>query len=215
MAFQNSPAEMGRSAAGPKRRNVAILLFDDVEVLDFAGPFEVFAVTDELRGYDTFNVFTAAETLGTIRARNGLKVVPHYLIESCPSPHVLIVPGGVGTRALLGKPALLEWLRQRSAKSEITMSVCTGALVLAKAGLLDGLRATTHHDCFDLLRELGPKTEVIETDRFVDNGHILTAAGISAGIDCSLHAIERLLGTDAAAATAGYMEYRRQDLKPS
>ena len=196
------------------KKNVAILLFDDVEVLDFAGPFEVFAVTDELRGYDTFNVFTAAESVGTVRARNGLKIVPHYVVESCPSPHVLIVPGGFGTRALLGKPALLEWLRLRAAKSELTMSVCTGALVLAKAGLLDGLRATTHHDCFGLLREIAPKTEVVETDRFVDNGRILTAAGISAGIDCALYAVERLLGADAAAHTARYMEYRRVDQKP-
>ena len=194
-----------------KRRNVAILLFDDVEVLDFAGPFEVFAVTDELRGYETFNVFTAAESVGTIRAHNGLKIVPNYVIESCPSPHVLIVPGGFGTRALLGKPALLEWLRLRAAKSELTMSVCTGALVLAKAGLLDGLCATTHHECFALLREIAPRTEVIETDRFVDNGRILTAAGISAGIDCALHAVERLLGAAAAANTARYMEYRRMD----
>jgi transcriptional regulator GlxA family with amidase domain len=191
------------------RRNVAILLFDDVEVLDFAGPFEVFAVTDELRGHDTFNVFTVAENIGTIRARNGLKVVPHFTREACPAPHVLIVPGGFGTRALLNKPALLEWLRLKAKHAEMLMSVCTGALVLAKAGLLGGLRATTHHECFGLLRELAPQTEVVETERFTDNGKILTAAGISAGIDCSLHAIERLLGPDAATATATYMEYRR------
>jgi transcriptional regulator GlxA family with amidase domain len=191
------------------RRNVAILLFDDVEVLDFAGPFEVFAVTDELRGHDTFNVFTFAENLGTIRARNGLKVVPHFSREDCPSPQILIVPGGAGTRPLLHKPALLEWIRLKAKHAELTMSVCTGALVLAKAGLLDGLRATTHHECFDLLRELAPRTEVVETERFIDNDRILTAAGISAGIDCSLHVVERLLSADAANATARYMEYRR------
>lgn len=191
------------------KRNVAILLFNDVEVLDFAGPFEVFAVTDELNGGDVFNVFTFAENIETIRARNGLKVVPHFSRESCPPPHVLIVPGGFGTRALLQKPALLEWLQKRTAKAEITMSVCTGALVLAKAGLLDGLRATTHHQCLELLRELAPKTEVIATDRFVDNDRIVTAAGISAGIDSSLHVVARLLGADAAARTAEYMEYRR------
>jgi transcriptional regulator GlxA family with amidase domain len=191
------------------RRNVAILLFDDVEVLDFAGPFEVFAVTDELRGHDTFNVFTFAENLGTIRARNGLKVVPHFSREDCPSPQILIVPGGAGTRPLLHKPALLEWIRLKAKHAELTMSVCTGALVLAKAGLLDGLRATTHHECFDLLREIGPRTEVIETERFIDNDRILTAAGISAGIDSSLHVVERLLGADAANTTARYMEYRR------
>ena len=93
--------------------------------------------------------------------------------------------------------------------SPLIASVCTGALVLAKAGLLDGLRATTHHECFDLLRDLAPQTEIVENDRFVDNGRILTAAGISAGIDCSLHVVARLLGTEAAARTAQYMEYRR------
>jgi len=191
------------------KRNVAILLFDEIEVLDFAGPFEVFAVTDEIRGYNTFNVFTVAENLGTIRSRNGLKIVPHYTLENCPVPHLLVVPGGFGTRALLNKLAMLEWIRKRAEKSDLTMSVCTGSLVLAKAGLLDGLRATTHHECFGLLRELAPRTEVVETERFVDNGRILTAAGISAGIDCALHVVERLLGADAAADTARYMEYRR------
>jgi transcriptional regulator GlxA family with amidase domain len=191
------------------KKNVAILLFDDVEVLDFSGPFEVFALADELRGYVEFNVFTVAENIGTIRARNGLKVVPHFSREDCPAPHVLIVPGGFGTRALLNKPALLEWLRLKSKHAELVMSVCTGALVLAKAGLLDGLRATTHHESFELLRSLAPRTEVVETGRFVDNGHVLTAAGISAGIDCSLHAVGRLLGSETADETARQMEYRR------
>lgn len=191
------------------KRNIAILLFDDVEVLDFAGPFEVFAVADELQGHAMFSVFTVAENLGTIRARNGLKVVPHFSREACPAPQVLVVPGGFGTRTLLQKPALLEWLRLKAKHAEIVMSVCTGALVLAKAGLLDGLRATTHHECFDLLRKIAPHTEIVETERFVDNGRILTAAGISAGIDCSLHVVERLLGSESAARTAQYMEYRR------
>jgi transcriptional regulator GlxA family with amidase domain len=191
------------------KKNIAILLFDDVEVLDFAGPFEVFAVADELRGNSVFNVFTVAENLGTIRARHGLKVVPHFSREDCPPPHLLIVPGGFGTRALLHKPALLEWIRLKAKHAEFVMSVCTGALVLAKAGLLDGLRATTHHNSFELLRELAPRTEILETERFVDNGRILTAAGISAGIDCSLHAVERLLGPETATDVARQMEYRR------
>jgi transcriptional regulator GlxA family with amidase domain len=191
------------------RRNVAILLFDEIEVLDFAGPFEVFAVTDEIRGYDTFNVFTVAENPGPVRARNGLTIVPHHTLENCPAAHVLVVPGGFGTRALLNRLVMLEWIRTRAETADLTMSVCTGSLVLAKAGLLDGLRATTHHECFSLLRELAPHTEVVATERFVDNGRILTAAGISAGIDCSLHVVERLLGAEAAANTARYMEYRR------
>ncbi len=189
------------------KKNVAILLFDEVEVLDFAGPYEVFAVTDELRGHDTFNVFTVADGAGTVRARNGLKVVPHFTLEQCPPPHVLIIPGGFGTRALLRKPALLEWIRIRVRAAELTMSVCTGALVLAQLGLLEGLKATTHHECLGLLRELAPGAEVVENERFVDNGSILTAAGISAGIDCSLQVVRRLCGAEAATATARYMEY--------
>lgn len=192
------------------KKNIAILLFDDVEVLDFAGPFEVFAVADGLRGNTMFNVFTVAENVGTVRARHGLKVVPHFAREDCPPPHVLIVPGGFGTRALLHKPALLEWIRLKAKHAELVMSVCTGALVLGKAGLLDGLRATTHHGSFELLRDVAPHTEVVETVRFVDNGRILTAAGISAGIDCSLHVVERLLGAETADSTARQMEYRRQ-----
>lgn len=197
------------------KQNVAILLFDDVEVLDFAGPFEVFAVTDELRGYGTFNVFTVAAEKRPIRARNGLSVNPDHdfsevlLPATGLTPHVLIVPGGFGTRALLKHIYTLDWIRTTATSAEIVMSVCTGALVLAKAGLLDGLRATTHHENFPELRQLAPHTEVVETSRFVDNGKVLTAAGISAGIDCSLHVVTRLLGADAATTTARYMEYRQ------
>lgn len=189
--------------------NVAILIFDDVEVLDFAGPFEVFAVTDELCNHEAFHTFTVALNPATVRARNGLKVVPDFALERCPAPNILIVPGGAGTRPLLNQPMLHEWLRLRAHRADVVMSVCTGALVLAKAGLLDGLRATTHHENFAELRQLAPRTEVDESARFVDNGKILTAAGISAGIDCSLHVVERLLGSAVATNTARYMEYRR------
>jgi len=191
------------------KRNVAILVFPEVEVLDFAGPFEVFAVTDELRGYDTFRTFTVAASQTVLRARNGLQVVPDFTLEHCPAPHVLIVPGGIGTRALLHQPALLEWLRVKARQAELVMSVCTGALVLAQIGLLDGLRVTTHHERLDLLAQMAPRAIVDASQRFHDNGHVLTAAGISAGIDCSLHVVGRLLGEPAAAATAAYMEYRR------
>jgi len=191
------------------KKNVAILVFDDVEVLDFAGPFEVFAVADELHGHELFHTFTLALKPGTVRARNGLKVVPDFTLENCPAPQLIIVPGGAGTRPLLQMPALHEWLRTKSRTAEIVMSVCTGSLVLARAGLLEGLRATTHHEVFANLRQLAPNTEVVESERFIDNGKILTAAGISAGIDCSLHVVSRLMGTAAADTVARYMEYRR------
>ena len=191
------------------KQNVAILIFPDVEVLDFAGPFEVFAVTDELRGYDTFHTFTVAPAPGVLRARNGLQVVPDFTLENCPAPDVLVIPGGFGTRALLQQPALLEWLRIRARDAGLVMSVCSGALVLAKLGLLDGLRVTTHHELLGLLAKLAPAATIDPTRRFHDNGRILTAAGISAGIDCSLHVVGRLLGEAAVAKTANYMEYRR------
>ena len=190
------------------RRNVAILIFDEVEVLDFAGPFEVFGVSDELNGEQVFNVFTVADQPGTVRTRHGLKLSPTHTLESCPAPHVLVIPGGFGTRALLHRPALLEWVKTRAAAAEIVMSVCTGALVLAQCGLLDRLRVTTHHELLDQLAALAPTATVDPTARFHDNGHILTAAGISAGIDCSLHVVRRLLGPEAARATVTYMEYR-------
>jgi transcriptional regulator GlxA family with amidase domain len=189
------------------KKTVAILLFPEVEVLDFAGPFEVFAVTDELRGYDTFHVLTVAETSAPIRARNGLRVFPDHTFTTCPPPDLLIIPGGFGTRALLKNEPVLAWIRSQVVSAELVMSVCTGAFLLAKLGLLDGLRATTHHECLGDLRALAPAATLDATARFHDNGKILTAAGISAGIDCSLHVVARLLGPAAAAATARYMEY--------
>ena len=191
------------------RRNVAILLFDDVEVLDFAGPFEVFGAADELHQHTGFHIFTVAETPGTVRAVNGLKLTPHFPLEAAPAPAVLVVPGGSGTRALLRRPSLLEWVRGRAARAEVVMSVCTGALVLARAGLLDGLRVTTHHECLDELRALAPGAIVDPERRFHDNGRILTAAGVTAGIDCALHVVGRLLGAEAADRTMRYLEYGR------
>lgn len=188
------------------RRHVAILIFPEVEVLDFAGPFEVFAVTNELTA-DTFHTFTVAEAPGSVRARNGLKVVPDFTLETAPPPQILVVPGGAGTRPLLRKPAVLEWIRQRARQAEIVASVCTGSLVLAQAGLLNNLRATTHHENFAELAALAPNTDVDQSCRFTDNGRVLTSAGIAAGIDLSLHIVSRLLGEAAAMQTARYMEY--------
>lgn len=189
------------------KRTVAILLFDEIEVLDFAGPFEVFAVTDELSDHQLFRVVTVAPELRAIRARNGLSVNPDHALADCPRPDILIVPGGFGTRALLKNQPVLDWIKAINATAEIVASVCTGSVVLGRAGLLDGLKATTHHECFELLRTHAPRTTIVETDRFLDNGRILTAAGISAGIDMSLHLVARLHGAAVAEKTARYMEY--------
>lgn len=189
------------------RRRTAILLFDDVEVLDFAGPFEVFAVTDELSAQQRFEVFTVAEKPGPIVARNGLKVLPEHTLATAPAADVLILPGGYGARALLTNDAVLEWVRRQAAGAEIVISVCTGARLLARLGLLDGLDVTTHYENLTELARLAPAARVHGDRRFHDNGQILTAAGISAGIDVSLHVVARLHGADTAAATARYMEY--------
>jgi transcriptional regulator GlxA family with amidase domain len=191
------------------KRNTAILIFDDVEVLDFAGPFEAFSVTNELSDYSLLNVYTVARVKAPVIARNGLSVNPDYSIIEAPQPDILIVPGGSGTRPILQQQDVLAWIQQTSQSAEKVLSVCTGALLLAKVGLLDGLQSTTHHSAFDLLGKIAPDTEIVRDVRFVDNGKVITAAGISAGIDMSLYVIEMLFGKETAHHTTEYMEYRR------
>ena len=187
-----------------KAKNLAILLFDDVEVLDFCGPFEVFSVAN--KQLDAFNVYTMAQQSPVI-ACGGLSINPKYSLDSCPSPDVLLVPGGIGTRKLIMDEQLIDRITQIAKQAEFVLSVCTGSLLLGKAGLLDGLEATTHHVAYDLLRQTAPNCTVHEDKRFIDNGKIITSAGIAAGIDMSLHMLERLLGPDVAKATANHMEY--------
>ncbi len=192
-------------------KNVAILLFDEVEVLDFAGPFEVFAVTGgDHDGDKPFRVYTVAEEARPIRARNGLSVNPAYMLADCPQPDIIVVPGGFGSRAAKERPAVLAWVRGHFERGELTLSVCTGSLILGRAGVLDGLAATTHWTTFDLLAENAPQTEIRRQVRFVDNGQVVTSAGISAGIDMSLHIVARLLGIETARETAREMEYEWQ-----
>src|SRR5438270_6232382 len=191
----------------PRTRALAVLIFDDVEVLDFCGPFEVFSVANRFTDPPAFRVVTAAEKAGPVLARGGLSVNPHHRLADCPPPDVLLVPGGQGTRREMHNPALIDWVKQAAAKAELVLSVCTGALLLAKAGLLDGLGATTHHGAIDLLRQTAPQTAVYAVRRFVDNGRVVCSAGIAAGIDTSLHVVGRLLGRDVAEKTARQMEY--------
>jgi len=189
------------------QRLAAILVFPDVEILDFAGPFEVFGAADETAGGGVLRVVTVAESREAVTTRNGLRVIPDHTLADCPAAQLLVIPGGYGTRRLEVSPVMLAWIRERARDAEITMSVCTGSIVLARAGLLDGLRATTHHTAFDRLRSAGPAVLVEESARFTDNGRILTAARIAAGIDCALHVVSRLLGPLAATATARYLEH--------
>jgi transcriptional regulator GlxA family with amidase domain len=186
-------------------KNVGILLFDNVEVLDFAGPFEVFSVTGQRDGDGYFKVFTISEN-DVVEAVNGLKIMSDYRLDNHPEIDILVVPGGYGARAAIKNDQLLGWVKNISKKSEYTLSVCTGSLILAQAGLLKYLEATTHHTCYDLLEKLDD-TLILKKERFVDNGNIITAAGVSAGIDASMYLIEKIHGEAVSKETAKYIEY--------
>lgn len=188
-------------------KNVAILIFDDVEVLDFCGPFEVFSVTGGRANSTPFHVYTVAESNRPIRAVGGLSVNPTHTLADCPRPDILLIPGGLGTRREVHNPRIIDWIKARHREVELLLSVCTGALLLAQAGLLDGKRAATHHSAFDLLRQIAPTSTVLESERIVDNGKIILSAGISAGIDMSLYVVSRLLGEGQAEETVAHMEY--------
>ncbi len=188
-------------------RVVAIPIFDDVEVLDFCGPFEVFSVANAFTEPPAFHVFTVAESAGPVLTRGGLRVNPHHRLADCPRPDLLLVSGGQGTRKEMHNPALIDWIKARSQEAELVLSVCTGALLLGKAGLLDGLEATTHHEALDLLRETAPNAMVPAHRRLVDNGRVVCSAGIAAGIDMGLHVVARLLGQEVAEKAARQMEY--------
>ena len=190
---------------------VGIYVFDDVEVLDFAGPYEVFTTASRVAarrgGAAPFSVCTVAPSAAVVRARAGLVVVPDHAIVDHPKLDVLIVPGGVVDRELL-RPGLSTWIAAVAAGTEVTASVCTGAFLLAAAGLLTGRRATTHwEDQADLARAF-PQLCVVPELPWVDEGRVVTSGGISAGIDMSLHLVARLAGQELAAATARQMEYR-------
>lgn len=197
-------------------RKVAVVLFDDIEVLDFAGPFEVFSVCG-LRNSTAppFQVFTVAEH-STISARNKLIITPTYSFQNCPQADILIVPGGggyhingtpFGSRKEMNNPVLLNWIREQNQKAELILSVCTGSFILAKAGLLENLSATTHFMAVKQMQELAPTTKLHPEERWVDNGRIILSAGISAGLDMSFYVISKLLGKEVADETANYMQY--------
>jgi transcriptional regulator GlxA family with amidase domain len=194
------------------RRRVGILIFPEVEVLDFCGPFEVFSATrlDEGRRREEpspYDVMLVAEQPGVVMATGGLKVVADDTTEGCPDLDVLVIPGGWGTRKEMNNDRLLAWIAGRSRRVGTLASVCTGALLLARAGLLDGRQATTHWRALDLLRASAPAAAVVEDRHVVEDGDVLTSAGISAGIDLALRIVARQHGEAVARATARHMEY--------
>jgi putative intracellular protease/amidase/YHS domain-containing protein len=195
-----------------KTRKVAILIFDGVELLDFAGPGEVFAAAQTIEGQRAFTVYTVAVSADAITSQGFVKVMPQYTIENCPRPDIIVVPGG-GVNNVMGNEKVMEWIKTATRETEVTMSVCTGARLLARAGLLDDKKATTHWASISRLKGDAPKATVLENARFVDNGQVLTTAGVSAGIDGALHIVDRLLGRPAAQLTARYMEYDWRPIK--
>ena len=195
--------------------NVGIFIFDGVEVLDFAGPFEVFSRTRLMPGADSrrseesapFRVFTVAKSHAPITTTGGLTVIPHHGFADAPKIDLLVVPGGWGTRPLFNDPETLDWIRRTASGARQVTSVCTGSLLLAKAGLLTGRRATTHWNALDLLA--GLDVGKVEPElRVVDDG-IITSAGVASGIDMAFYVVERLYGVEVADETAHYIEHRR------
>lgn len=198
----------GASALGPKqsgRRKLAILIFPGVQIIDYTGPWEVFghaSVGDQ----QAFRIYTVAATMDPITTSMGMSVNPTFTLATAPKPDLIVVPGG-NVEPQLSNEAVMAWLRDTARNAEVVLSVCNGAFFLAKAGLLDGLEATTFAGLIDELKEAAPKTRVVSDKRFVDNGKIITAAGLSSGIDGALHVIEKLFGRGTAQVAAVSLEY--------
>lgn len=187
---------------------VGIFLFDDVEVLDFAGPFEVFSVTEIENDQQPFVVETVSEKGNLVIATNGLKIQPDYSFDNVPKFDILIIPGGLGAREReMYNDNVINWITNQMKTVQLMTSVCTGALLLAKAGLLNGKMATTHWASLERLKIEFPQVEVQREVKFVDEGNIITSGGISAGINMSFHIVKRLLGSEVAQNTAKIMEY--------
>lgn len=195
--------------------NVGIVIFDEVEVLDFTGPFEVFSISEDIESKDKlFNVFTFAENKTIISARNGLEVMPKYSIFDSPEIDILIVPGGYGAEEIeIHNKILLTWLKKMENKVRTVASICTGAFLLAKSGIITNHEVTTHWMDLDRLKSEYPDLKVLKEQKFVDQGNILTSAGISAGIELSLYIVSKYTTKEIAVNTAKRMEYHHDFLK--
>lgn len=178
---------------------VAILVFPGVQIIDLGGPYETF-------GHAGFTVYTVAEKADSLTSAMGLKITPSYTFSNCPKPDVVVIPGG-NLGGILEDKAVLAWIRSESGDAKKVLSVCNGAFILAKTGLLDGLTATTYAESIADLQRMEPKVHVVSDRRFADNGKFITTAGLSAGIDGALHVIEALKGRGTAQQVALTMEY--------
>ena len=189
-------------------KQLGIFIFEDVEVLDFAGPFEVFSVANQLSGYTLLELHTFSQTTLPIRARNGLQVVPDHSISSLPTLDYVVLPGGDGTKKVVQNTSIIEEIKQRVLSSEWTMTVCSGSRILGKAGFLEQKPYCTHHEVYESIQELVPSALPQPDLRYIQtDDRLWTAAGISAAIDLALHLTEVTFGKELALATAIYMEY--------
>ena len=193
-------------------KKLGMVIFDEIEVLDFCGPFEVFSVTrlnEERRREDAspFEILLISQSSQPVKTTGGMKVIPDVTFDHCPPLDILVVPGGWGTRREMNNQAMLSFVRTRASEVETLASVCTGALILGNAGLLDGLCATTHWRALQTLQELFPKVTVDSKSHVVKAGKVITSAGISAGIDMALLVVAQNYGEGIARATARHMEY--------
>lgn len=189
-------------------QHLGIFIFDEVEVLDFAGPFEVFSVASQLSNYELLKVSTFGTTDGLIRTKNRLQVKPDLGFNQLPYLDFLVIPGGDGTKKVIQEPSTLSVLKSLTLKSRWTISVCSGSRILGKTGFLDEKPYCTHREVFDSMKEIVPSGVPKPDLRFVQSDEkIWTAAGISAGIDLALHLVKKSFGAKLALETANYMEY--------
>lgn len=189
-------------------RNVGIFIFDGVEALDFTGPFEVFSVANELHEFSCFSTFTFAESSAPIETVNGLQILPKYHFGNLPKIDLLVIPGGEGTHKLIRNEGVMHQLHELFSASELTMTVCSGAMVAAQLGWLDGKIYTTHRLTFPVIGQMTPSALGMPNLRYVAAGKLYTSGGISAGIDLSLALVEKLHTKKMAQRTADYLEYR-------
>ena len=187
--------------------NIGIYIYDEAEVLDFSGPFEVFSTASRVSGpSETFNVFLVGETSNTVHARGGYNVNPNYSFLNHPSIDILIIAGGVHTEEMR-KSSVLNWIDKESKKAQIVASVCTGAFLLAEARVLTNQKVTTHWEDIPSLRAEYPQLNVLDNQRWVDEGNVITSGGISAGIDMSLHLVRKIGSKKLAERIAKQMEF--------
>ena len=187
--------------------NAAIFIFNDAEVLDFAGPFEVFNVANTVAEQQLFNVFLVAESEQIIFAKNNFRVLPDYDFTEVPEADILIIPGGSGRKIQMHHVPALNWIKHEAERASLVLSVCTGSFILGNAGLLNNLAATTHHGSYDEFEKEFPATQLIRGVKYVDNGKVITAGGISAGIDMSIMVVGKIHGNELAQKVAERMEY--------